>query len=172
MARLAVLAAVCVLAAPGAALAGQHRNAALPIHGLLVSGQSLGGVALGDSPADVEATWGTQYTVCATCTLTTWYFVYQTKPVGAAVVFDRTSSVVAVFTLGTPFGWRTEKGLQLGAEIHSLTALYPAPQMAWTHCIGYSALSLRQGSTVTSIYTQAENVYGFALTAPGRPVCV
>jgi hypothetical protein len=29
-----------------------------------------------------------------------------------------------------------------------------------------------QGTTVTSIYTQAEVVYGFALTVPGRPVCL
>ena len=172
MARLVLAAAVCLLAWPSSALAGQHRDAALPIHGVLVSGATLGGVALGDSPADVEATWGTNYTVCSTCTLTTWYFVYPTKPVGAAVVFDRTDTVVGVFTLGTPFGWRTEKGLQLGDDIHAMTALYPAPQMSWTHCIGYSALSLRRGSTVTSIFTQAENVYGFALTAPGRPVCV
>jgi hypothetical protein len=172
MARLVALVAFCVLAIPAAALAGQHRQAALPIRGVLVWGQSLGGVSLGDSAADVEATWGTAYTVCDTCSLVTWYFTYPTRPVGAAVIFDRNDHAVAVFTLGTPFGWRTEKGLQLGAEVHSLTAMYPAPQMDWKACIGYSALSLRQGSAVTSIYTQAENVYGFALTAPGRSVCL
>jgi hypothetical protein len=161
-----------LLAAPASALAGGRQQAALPVRGLLISGQSLGGISLGDSSADVEATWGTNYKVCDTCTLTTWYFVYPTKPVGAGVVFDKSDQVVAVFTLGTPFGWRTEKGLQLGAEIHDLTAMYPAPQMAWKACIGYSALSQRQGSTVTSIYTQAEVVYGFALTMPGRPVCL
>src|SRR5436309_6841379 len=172
MAKLALLLTICLLAAPCAALAGQHRQAALPVRGLLVSGQSLGGVALGDTPADVEATWGSDYTTCRTCTLTTWYFIYPTKPVGAAVIFDRTNHAIAVFTLGTPFGWRTEKGLQLGEEIHTLTAMYPATQMDWKACIGYSALSLRQGSTVTSIYTQAEVVYGFALTVPGRSVCL
>jgi len=173
MGRLALLLGVLLpLAAPAAALAGGHQQAALPIRGLLISGQSLGGISLGDTPADVEATWGTSYKVCETCTLTTWYFVYPTKPVGAAVVFSKDDEVVSVFTLGTPFGWRTEKGLQLGAEIHDLTAMYPAPQMAWKACIGYSALSQRQGSTVTSIYTQAEVVYGFALTTPGRPVCL
>jgi len=51
-------------------------------------------------------------------------------------------------------------------------AMYPTPQMGYKACIGYNALSLRHGPTITSIYTQAENVYGFALTAPGRPVCV
>src|SRR6185437_7757053 len=154
VARLAVLLAVLLLSAPAAALAGEHHEAALPVRGILVSGQSLGGVTLGDTPADVEATWGTDYTICRTCRLTTWYFVYPTRPVGAAVIFDKANHAVAVFTLGTPFGWRTEKGLQLGEEIHTLTAMYPAPQMDWKACIGYSALSLRHGTAVTSIYTQ------------------
>jgi len=172
MGRLGLLLAVLLLAAPAAALAGGRQQAALPLRGVLVSGHSLGGVSLGDSPADVEATWGSDYTICTTCTLTTWYFTYPSKPVGAAVIFDKSDEVVAVFTLGTPFGWRTEKGLPLGAEIHSLTEMYPTPEMAYRACIGYSALSQRQGATVTSIYTQAESVYGFALTAPGRPVCL
>jgi hypothetical protein len=167
-----LLALVAALAAPAVALAGQQRQAALPLRGVFVSGQSLAGVALGDTPADVEATWGTSHTVCGTCTLSTWYFAYETQPVGASVVFDRSDRAVAVFTLGMPPGWRTEKGLQLGAEIHSLTALYPTPQMSLRHCIGYNALSLRQDASVNSIYTQADFVYGFALTAPGRSVCM
>jgi hypothetical protein len=172
MARLALLVALLALAAPAAALAGEHRDAALPVRGVLVSGLSLGGVSLGDSPADVRATWGSEFTACTTCATTTWFFFYATKTVGAAVTFDRTDHVVAVFTLGSPFGWRTEKGLPVGAEIHSLTAMYPTTEMAYKACTGYSAVSARKGSTVTSIYTQAENVYGFALTAPGQPVCV
>jgi hypothetical protein len=172
MGRLALLVSMLLLAAPAAAIAGQHRQAALPIRGVFVTGQSLAGVALGDTPADVEATWGTDYTVCRSCTLTTWYFVYRTQPVGAAVVFDRNDKAVAVFTLGMPLGWRTEKGLLLGQEIHSLTALYPTTEMSLRHCIGYNALSLRHGPSVASIYTQADFVYGFALTMPGRPVCM
>src|SRR5689334_7767533 len=108
MARLALLFTVCLLAAPAPALAGEHRQAALPVRGVLIAGQSLGGVTLGDTPADVEATWGSNYTICRTCTLTTWYYVYPTRPVGAAVIFDKANHAVAVFTLGTPFGWRTE----------------------------------------------------------------
>jgi hypothetical protein len=88
------------------------------------------------------------------------------------VIFDKTGHTVAVFTLGTPFGWRTEKGVQLGEEIHTLNDAYRVPQMSYKACMGYSAVSLRQGSIVTSIYTQAEVVYGFALTAPGRSVCI
>jgi len=31
--------------------------------------------------------------------------MYPTKPVGAAVIFDKTDRAIAVFTLGTPFGY-------------------------------------------------------------------
>jgi len=79
--------------------------------------------------------------------------------------------VVAVFTLGQPPGWRTQKGLWVGADIHSMVAKYDVPSMAYRACVGYSALSFGDGSVVTSIYTQAESVYGFALTLRGEPVC-
>src|SRR5438445_13141145 len=128
MARLALLVALCLLAVPAAALAGQHRQAALPIRGVLIWGQSLGGVSLGGSPADVEATWGTAYTVCRTCSLETWYFTSPTRPVGAAVIFRPEGPRDRRLHARHAFGWRTEKGLQLGDEIHSLTAMYPAPQ--------------------------------------------
>ena len=164
--------ALGLLAFPAASLAGTQRQAVLPTHGILIAGRSLAGVHLGDTPADIRATWGTSYRACDGCTLTTWIYTYETKPVGAAVVFDERKHVIAVFTLGSPFGWRTQKGLAVGADIHTLVAMYNAPSMGYKGCIGFSALSTRQGDTVTSIYTQAESVYGFALTLPGAPVCL
>jgi hypothetical protein len=163
--------ALGLFAFPAASLAGEQREAFLPTHGVLISGRSLAGVHLGDTPADIRATWGTNYRACSGCTLTTWLYTYETKPVGAAVIF-KGNHVVAVFTLGSPFGWRTQKGLALGADVHKLVAMYPASSMGYKVCIGFNALSTRQGETVTSIYTQAESVYGFALTMAGAPVCV
>ena len=160
-----------LLAFPSAALAGTQRQAFLPPHGVLIAGRSLAGVHLGDTSADVRAKWGTNYRACNGCKLTTWIYIYETKPVGAAVIF-KGNHVVAVFTLGSPFGWRTQKGLTLGADIHSFVAMYPAPTMGYKDCIGFNALSMQQGGTVTSIYTQAESVYGFALTLAGEPVCL
>jgi hypothetical protein len=132
---------------------------------------SLAGVGLGDSRAAVELEWGTNHTTCNGCRLRTWFFVYPDRPAGAAVTFDRGGRAVAVFTLGQPLGWRTQKGLWLGADVNSLTAKYDAPSMEFRGCMGYSALSTRAGDVVTSIYTQAESVYGFALTLRGQPVC-
>jgi hypothetical protein len=164
---LALVFASAALAEPS----GTRSAAALPARGLLVAGTSLAGVRLGDSPAAVELAWGKDHTTCNGCPLRTWLFVYRDEPVGAAVTFDAAGRAVAVFTLGQPLGWRTQKGLWVGAEIHSLTAKYDAPGMDYKPCIGYSALSFTRGDVVTSIYTQAESVYGFALTQRGQPVC-
>jgi hypothetical protein len=170
MQRLALLLAVTALALPPAALGGARREAALPLQGVLISGKSLAGVALGDSRADVLAAWGSRFTACGGCDLTTWYFTYPRMPVGAGVMFDAGGQVVAVFTLGQPLGWKTQEGLKLGADVHDLTAMYDAPSMAYKACVGFSALSVRRGGVVTSILTQAEQV--FALTVPKRTVCI
>jgi len=170
--HLAVVCLALVLASTALAEpSSSHRGAALPTRGLLIGGASLAGVRLGDSPATVELAWGKDHTSCSGCGLRTWFFLYPGRPVGAAVTFDGAGRAVAVFTLGQPFGWRTQKGLWVGADIHSLTAKYDAPNMAYRACIGYSALSTTRGEVVTSIYTQAESVYGFALTERGQPVC-
>jgi hypothetical protein len=150
---------------------GTRSAAALPARGVLVAATSLAGVRLGDSPAAVELAWGKSHTSCNGCRLRTWLFVYPDKPVGAAVTFDAAGRAVAVFTLGQTLGWHTQKGLWVGADIHSVAAKYDAPSMDYRACIGYSALSVTRGGVVTSIYTQGESVYGFALTARGQPVC-
>jgi hypothetical protein len=172
MARAALLLAASLLLLPATAAARPGRQAFLPAHGVLIAGKSLAGVGLGASQADVLAAWGTRYDVCDGCKLTTWTFLYATAPVGAAVMFDRTGHAVAVFTLGQPLGWRTKEGLQLGMDVHDIVAMYDAPSMDYKACVGFSALSVRQGRVVTSILTQAEQVYGFALTVPEQTVCL
>lgn len=171
-ARQIVAAGLALLAIASPAYgAPNHGEELLPARGVLVDGVSLAGVRLGDTPRDVELAWGTNHTSCQACRLTTWLFVYPDRPVGAAVSFDGAGRAVAVFTLGQPSGWHTAGGLWLGAEIHELTAKYDAPSMGYRDCIGYVAVWARRGNAVTSIYTQADTVYGFALTRRGQPVC-
>jgi hypothetical protein len=172
MLRAALILTVSLLLLPATGAAQQGREAVLPPHGVLIAGKSLAGVGLGATQSDVLAAWGPRHEVCDSCKLTTWTYVYATVPVGAAVVFDKTGHAVAVFTLGQPLGWRTREGLQLGADVHDLAAMYDAPSMDYKACIGFSALSMRQGRVVTSILTQAEQVYGFALTVPEQTVCL
>ena len=89
---------------------GAAHAAALPRTGVLVHGESLAGVELGDSEAEVRALWGRHFTVCSGCDGTTWFYIYPTgDPFGAAVKF-RDGRVTAVFTLGAPTGWRDDEG--------------------------------------------------------------
>jgi hypothetical protein len=163
--RHVVIAGLAALALSG--VANARHEALLPSRGVLVGGVSLADVQLGDTPRAVELAWGTNHMSCGSCRLRTWLFVYPNRPAGAAVAFGRGGRAVAVFTIGQPFGWRTEGGLWVGAKI---TAKHGAAMDRAT-CTGYDALSQREGDVVTSIYTHAGSVYGFALTLPGQSVC-
>jgi hypothetical protein len=162
----AALALTLLVSSPATAGA---TTAGLPARGVLVPGQSLGGVRLGETPAQVRARWGSRYTRCSVCTGTTWLYTYPSGgPRGAAVTF-RGGRVAVVFTLGVPRGWRTTRGVVLGDPADKVQAVYG--RLAWSRCIGYGALSMRGAAAVSSIYTFGESVYGFALTRPGEPVC-
>jgi hypothetical protein len=143
----------------------------VPDRGVLVPGKSLAGVELGDTPSRVRARWGTGYRVCGACVERTWYYTLERAgddPLGVGVSFRR-GGVSAVFTLGSPRGWRTSEGLRLGDAVGRADALYGT--VSWKDCIGYVALSMRRGGVVTSIYTTGDSVYGFALTRVDEPVC-
>lgn len=169
MPRTLLAVAIVVLALPLAAAA--DRAAVFPQRGVLAPGKSLAGLRLGDTQAAVKARWGSAYRVCKQCQEPTWYYIYNDathEPLGAGVTF-RSGKVSAVFTLGSPSGWRTTEGLLLGEQIDRVRDIYGT--MQWRICIGYGALSMRKPGVVTSIYTNGESVYGFALTRPYEPVC-
>jgi hypothetical protein len=157
----------------------QHAGTAsvgLPLRGILVPGKTLAGVGLGATAKTVKSQWGTKYRICKSCNdkasgRETWFYTYlrDAQSLGAAVNFDRQGKVVAVFTLGSPQGWRTQEGLLLGEQIDRVVDLYG--HLRWRVCIGYGALSMKRPGITTSIYTNGEAVYGFALTAPNEPVC-
>jgi len=168
MPLLLTVAIALALALPAAAPATQAAQAAVPAKGVLSPGKSLGGVKLGDTTAAVRARWGSRYELCRVCERTTWLYTSPARRTGAAVSF-RSGRVTAVFTLGSPAGWRTTQGLELGDATTHAMDLYKG--FAWNRCIGYGALSLRGRNVVTSIYTYGESVYGFALTRPSEPVC-
>lgn len=168
LALLAAAAAAGALAAGAGAATFVPAPGSLPRHAVFVPGVSLAGVHLGDSPAQVRATWGDAFRPCRTCTETSWYYSFPDEPVGAAVVF-RHGRVSAVFTLGSIFGWRTREGLRIGDLIQDLVDVYPG--MSVRDCDGYAAFSRRSGDAVTSVYVDGEVVYGFALSRPTEPVC-
>jgi hypothetical protein len=89
--------------------------------------------------------------------------------VGAGVEFSH-GRVVAVFTLGSPNGWRTATGIHIGQIMDN-----PLPDgnaRSWLNCTGYSAEPTQVSTAaVTSILRQGAAVYGFALTRPSVSPC-
>ena len=136
--------------------------AALPAPGVFVPGRSLGGVALGDTPAQVRARWGADHGVCRRCGHRTWYFTYRRfAPAGAGVEFRR-GRVFALFTLWQPRGWHTRKGVLIGDAVAEVTAAYGP--MLRVDCGSYYALARHTRGVTTAFYVLDEKVWGFGLT--------
>jgi hypothetical protein len=141
----------------------------LPVKGVLVPGVSLAGIKIGDSERHVRRVWGTNYVTCKYCSDPTWLYEYQSgEPLGTAARFQK-GKVVAVFTLGSPAGWRTNKGLYIGDPISNVYQFFP--RTGTTRCIGFDAITTKQGHVVTAVYSSAGVVYGFALVTPAMTVC-
>jgi hypothetical protein len=140
-----------------------------PPAGLLVPGQSLGGIRLGMTPAQVKATWGADFGRCRNCLKPTWYYNYAPfTPQGTGVEF-RSRHVAAVFTLRSPAGWHTTKRLRIGDPDVRVTELYGAlPRIG---CPGYDAITLVTPSVTTSFYVEDSKVFGFGLSRAAVPVC-
>lgn len=159
----AVAAALLALAITAPAAAGPPRA------GLVVPGKTLGGLHLGATEAQVRAAWGDRFGVCRDCPERTWYFNYRrSEPQGAGVSFRR-GRAVALFTLWSPPGWRTTRGLAIGDPAVRVAGLY-GPRLR-VRCTTYYALTIRRREVTTAIYVFDEQVWGFALLAGGQRVC-
>jgi hypothetical protein len=159
----------CSILAFAALLVAGPAAAGPPGAGVLVPGQSLGGVRLGQTQAHVERTWGRAYGRCLSCTQPTLYFnLYAFRPEGAGVELRR-NRVAAIFTLWAPGAWRTAQGLEIGDAASRATSIYGP--LARTQCKGYYGLTLRSRRAVTVVYVVRTDVWGFGLLAPGVPVC-
>jgi hypothetical protein len=147
---------------------GQARGQ-LPAHGTVVPGVSFAGLKLGDTEQQVQRMWGRSYETCKYCTDTTWLYEYQMgEPLGAAVRFER-NRAVAIFSLGSPAGWKTTKGLYIGDPVSNVYSRYTAT--GTTRCIGFDAITVRTGGTITAYYSAAGVIYGFAMVVPSMTVC-
>lgn len=135
---------------------------------MLVPWQSLGGITLGMTPAQVQRRWGTQFGRCRSCKQETWYYNYAPfQPEGAAVRFTG-GRVDAVWTLWKPDGWRLG-ALQLGAPAASLTGKWSA--LETVPCNNYEARIARKGGILTVLYIYAEQLWGFGLGRAGAAPC-
>ena len=160
---------VLVTATAILALAVAPAAAAPPTAGVLVPGSSLGGLRLGATKAQVESAWGRAYGVCSNCPRETWYFNYFAfQPRGVGVELQR-GRAVALFTIHSPTGWRTQQGLTLGAGVAEVRGLYGA--LTRFDCDGYYALVLERAGTRTAFYVLRERLWAFGLIRAHVPVC-
>jgi hypothetical protein len=159
-----VAVALTALAAPAVA-AAPH----VPTSGTFVPGESLGGVRLGMTKAEVVALWGAKHGVCRGCERTTWYFNLKPfEPQGAGVEL-RNGRVSRVFTLWRPLGWRTDGGLELGVQTDRLLAAHP--ELTNRGCAGYQAY-VEPGRATSAYYVFRGRLWGFGLTRAGSSPCL
>ena len=160
---------LAILAASAALVLAAGAAAAPPRLGLVVPGTSFGGLALGATPEQVRVAWGSRHGVCRDCRARTWYFNLRPfEPQGAGVTF-RAGRAVALFTVWSPPGWRTDRGLRIGDPAAKIVGLYGA--LLRVNCGTYAALTLRHGGTTTTFYVVDEQVWGFALSRRAEPAC-
>jgi hypothetical protein len=141
----------------------------LPHNGVVVPGRSLGGVRLGATKAQVQKAWGPRYGVCRGCARPTWYFTYKKfEPQGAGVSF-RAGRAESLFTIWSPPGWHTDRGLRVGDPEARITRIYGTLPRA--ECGTYSAFVLRRRRTDTQFYVYKQEIWGFGLSSAGAPPC-
>jgi hypothetical protein len=162
-ATVAAVLAALVLAAPV--------HAALPRAGVLVPGESLGGIGLGMSKRQVGDAWGRRYGVCRSCAAETWLFTYRPfTQQGAAVEFRR-GRVARIYTLWQPAGWNVRgEALAVGDAQDAARRVFPAATTST--CGRYSARTLRGERATSAVYLYDERVWGFGLILPGLSPCV
>jgi hypothetical protein len=140
-----------------------------PHAGVLVVGQSLGGLRLGMTPVQVTKRWGPNHGLCQGCADRTWYWNYAPfTEKGAGVAFRR-GRVAAVFTLWQPSRWRERGGLRIGEDLRRLRARFKP--LRRTACEGYQTLAYRTFGAVTDFYVVGGRIWGFGLRRPGVPPC-
>jgi len=143
--------------------------ASLPRPGVLVPGQSLGGIRLGESPRSVRAALGAVYGVCQGCPHRTWYFTYAPfHKHGLAVEFTG-GRVSGLYTLWRPAGWHAPHGLRFGAT--PLAVHRQVGTLRTVLCSGYDALVRDSAHARTVYYLYGARLWGFGLFRRGAPPC-
>ncbi len=160
---------LAVLGASAALLLTASATASPRVRGSSSPGKSLGGLALGATPAQVRAAWGSRHGVCRDCRARTWYFNLRPfEPQGVGVTFRR-GRAVALFTLWSPPGWHTDRGLRIGDPAAKVAGLYGS--LLRVNCGTYGAMTLRNARTTTSFYIVDEQVWGFGLSLRAQTAC-
>jgi hypothetical protein len=85
------------------------------------------------------------------------------------VVFER-NHTVHLFTVWRPFGWKTTKGLRLGAPASDVARIYGS--LDRRQCAFYYALLQPTKQAQSVFYVFRDKVWGFGLTRPNASPCL
>ena len=144
-------------------------SAAPPRDGVVVAGRSFGGLSLGATEAAVKAAWGPRFGRCRSCRFRTLYFNrVPFDATGVGVEFRR-GRAAAFFTVWSPRGWRTDRGVSVRDPAARVTAVYGA--LPSVSCGTYSAVALPGRRAKTIFYVYEERVWGLGLSEARVPVC-
>jgi hypothetical protein len=128
MLALALSAAIALVSNGGAAPARADtvtRGANFPVTGLVVPGQTIGGIALGMTQLQVKQLWGSNYTACTSCGPNlTWIYEYPggNAALGAAVKFTTPSTSATTTTTTTTTTTATSATSAAAAKLLALQA--------------------------------------------------
>jgi hypothetical protein len=197
---MSALAVMALVACAFQAAAGA-RSANFPVKGLVVPGQSIGGITLGMTETQVEQHWGHNFYVCTKCGANlVWLFEYPgAEPLGAAIKFGVPAASGVVSSSAAKSGSTTTKTntpvpVKLNPAAKVVAVFTLGSPTGWgtkgammfdpvsniynlfgntgdAQCIGYDALTVRIGGSTMSFYTASGVIYGYALTAPSQPPC-
>jgi hypothetical protein len=135
-----------------------------------VPGDSLGGVRVGMTKAEVLGKWGKRHGVCRGCPRLTWYFNERPfEPQGTGVVFAR-GRVVHAFTVWQPSRWSSTNGLELGDDEGKVAE--SGLVVDERECAGYEALVSRGRRGDGVLYVFRGRLWGFGLIRPGEDPCL
>jgi hypothetical protein len=143
--------------------------AGLPKAGVLVPGQSLGGIRLGESPRAVRAALGTFYGTCRGCPRRTWYFTYAPLDKHGLAVEFTGGEVSGLYTLWRPPGWHAPHRLGFGSSVLAVHRLTGASRTVV--CRGYEALVRDSAQARTAYYLLNGRLWGFGLFRRGESPC-
>jgi hypothetical protein len=162
-------AALCLVGAVGLVLqAGAGATATnFPSKGVVVPGQTIGGISIGMTEATVVQHWGHNYTVCTSCgPYLTWLFTYPgSEPLGAGIKFNVKASSAGVKTTTTKGS--TTKG-KVTTTAPTVAALNPAAHVVAVFTLGSP---LGWGAKGAMMFDPVSNVYNL-FGNPGDAQCI
>lgn len=160
MVRKAV-AALCLVGAVGLALqAGAGATSTnFPSRGVVVPGQTIGGISIGMTEAQVIQHWGHNYFLCTSCgSQLTWLYTYPgAEPLGAGIKFSVKASSAGVKP--TAAKGSTTKG-KVTKTAPNTAALNPAAKVVAVFTLGSPSGWGAKGAMMFDPVTNVYNLFG------------